>query len=134
MRGQHPLVTVESVALIAAGGVLGANARFLVGTIVAGLGGTFVANVSGCFLLGFLVYEEQYTGLFSDRSRLLFSTGFLSSYTTYSTFALETALATPLVGLSYVLASYTAGFLAVLGGRQTALQIATRTTARAENV
>lgn len=126
MGRQHPLVTVESLALIAAGGALGANARYLVGLSVAGLGGTFLANVTGCFLLGFLVYEEQYTGLVAQRSRLLFGTGFLSSYTTYSTFALEAALATPLVGVGYVLGSYAVGILAVLIGRGLALRVAKR--------
>lgn len=127
MSRQHPLITFESLALIAAGGVLGANARYLVGSVVTGLGGTFVANVSGCLLLGVLVYEERYTGLLAERSRLLFGTGFLSSFTTYSTFALEAALAAPLVGLAYVLASYSAGFLAVLAGRWVAVRIADRT-------
>lgn len=124
MSRHHPLVTLESLALIAAGGILGANARYLVGTVVTGLGGTFLANVTGCFLLGFLVYEQRYTGLLAERSQLLFGTGFLSSYTTYSTFAVQTALAAPLVGLGYVLGSYLVGVLAVLGGRQTALRVA----------
>lgn len=128
MGRQHPLVTLESLALIAAGGALGANARYLVGLGVAGLSGTFLANVTGCFLLGFLVYEERYTGYLAKRSQLLFGTGFLSSYTTYSTFALETALATPLVGLGYIAASYAFGILAVLVGRKVALQIAGRST------
>ncbi len=127
MGRQHPLVTVESLALIAAGGALGANARYLVGLGVTGLGGTFLANVTGCFLLGFLVYEQRYAGLLAGRSRLLFGTGFLSSYTTYSTFALETVLATPLVGLAYILASYAVGLLAVVVGRGVALQVASRT-------
>ncbi len=128
MSRQRTLVTLESLALIAVGGVLGANARYLVGLLVTGLGGTFVANVSGCFLLGVLVYEERYTGLLAEQSRLLFGTGFLSSFTTYSTFALEASLAAPLVGLVYVLASYLAGFLAVLGGRLVAVRIVAQTT------
>lgn len=110
------------------GGAIGANARYLLGLAVAGLGGTFLANVTGCFLLGFLVYEKRYTGYLAQRSRLLFGTGFISSYTTYSTFALETALAIPLVGLGYIIASYVAGISAVLAGRKVALKIADRST------
>lgn len=124
MGQQHPLVTVESLLLIAAGGALGANVRYLVGLGVAGLSGTFLANVTGCFLLGFLVYERRYTDYLAQRSRLLFGTGFLSSYTTYSTFALEAALASPLASLGYILVSYAVGILAVLVGRKVALQIA----------
>jgi hypothetical protein len=48
MTRTHPLVTIETVVLVAMGGPLGANLRYLVGTIVPGLGGTFVANVVGC--------------------------------------------------------------------------------------
>ena len=128
MRRQQLLTTLESVALVAAGGFLGANARYLVGRAVTGMLGTFAANVAGCFLLGFLVYERQFTGSLGERSRLVFAAGFLSSFTTYSTFTLQTALAAPLVGAGYVLASYAAGFLAVGGGRAVALRVADRKT------
>lgn len=128
MRGQHPLTTVESLALIAAGGALGANMRYLISLGLSGPSGTFLANVTGCFLLGFLVYEERYTELLARQSRLLFGTGFLSSYTTYSTFALEAALAMPLLGLGYIIASYAVGLLGVVAGRGVALKIASRTT------
>lgn len=123
MFRKHPLVVLETVILIAMGGVLGANVRYIIGTVVPGLGGTFLANVTGCYLLGFLVYEEQYTGLIAERSQLLFGTGFLSSFTTYSTFALETAQAAPMVGVGYVIASYAVGFTAILVGRTTALRL-----------
>ncbi|PSQ22356.1 chromosome condensation protein CrcB, partial [Halobacteriales archaeon QS_9_67_17] len=128
MRRQQLLSTLEPVALVAVGGFLGANARYLVGRVVAGMSGTFAANVAGCFLLGFLVYEQQFAGSLGERSRLVFAAGFLSSFTTYSTFALQTALAAPLVGAGYVLASYAAGFLAVGGGRAVALRVADRRT------
>lgn len=123
MFRKHSLVTLETVVLIAMGGALGANVRYVVGTVVPGLGGTFLANVTGCYLLGFLVYEEQYTGVIAERSQLLFGTGFLSSFTTYSTFALETVQAAPVVGVGYVVASYAVGFTAVLVGRTTALRL-----------
>ena len=124
MSQKHPLVTIETIVLIAMGGALGANARYLIGTVVPGLGGTFVANVLGCYLLGFILYEARYTGLLTQRSRLLFGTGFLSSLTTYSTFALETAQAQLLFGVANVAANYSIGFTAVLLGRATASRIA----------
>jgi CrcB protein len=102
------------------GGALGANARYVIGLGVPGLGGTFVANVVGCFLLGFIVYEAAYTSIISRRSRLVFGTGFLSSLTTYSTFAVETVQATPVVGVANVVGNYAAGFAAVLVGRAVA--------------
>ncbi len=115
--------TVALVILVAIGGALGANARYFVGTAVSGLGGTFVANVLGCFSLGLLVYGTQRTDLIAERAKLLLGTGFLSSFTTYSTFALETAQSEPVIGVGYVVASYAVGFTAVLVGRSTALHI-----------
>lgn len=123
MARQHPLVTLETIVLIAMGGALGANLRYAIGTVVPGLGGTLVANVLGCYLLGFLVYEARYTGLIAERSLVVFGTGFLSSFTTYSTFALETVQAPLLFGVANVVASYALGFTAVLIGWATAARI-----------
>ena len=120
MSRTHPLATLETVALIAMGGALGANVRYIIGIVVPGLGGTFVANVVGCFLLGFIVYEAEYTSIISRRSRLVFGTGFLSSLTTYSTFAVETVQASPVLGVANVVANYAVGFAAVLVGRAVA--------------
>lgn len=126
MANRHPLLVLETIVLVAMGGALGANARYGVGLLVSGLGGTFVANATGSFLLGFLVYEERFTGLIAERSQLLFGTGFLSSYTTYSTFALETVQSSPATAAGYVAVSYAAGFAAVLAGRATALRLRDR--------
>jgi CrcB protein len=123
MSRQHPLVTLETVVLVAMGGALGANVRYAIGLVVPGLGGTFVANVVGCYLLGFVLYEARYTSLLSSRSRLIFGTGFLSSLTTYSTFAVETAQASLVLGAANVVGNYAVGFAAVLLGRATAARV-----------
>lgn len=123
MFRKHPLVVMETVLLVAMGGALGANMRYGVGVLVPGLVGTFVANATGCYLLGFLVYEKRYTGLFAERSRVLFGTGFLSSYTTYSTFALEIVQSEPETAVGYIAVSYAVGFTAVLVGRASARQL-----------
>ena len=100
------------------GGALGANLRYFVGTLLPGLGGTFVANVVGSYLLGFLLYEAVYADLIAEETRLVFGTGFLSSFTTYSTFAVETAQAPPPLAVANVVGRYALGFAAVvLGGR-----------------
>ena len=111
------LKKAETVALIAIGGFIGANARYFIGLFAPGLTGTFVANITGSFVLGFIIYEAMYTDYLSERGRLVVTTGFLSSYTTYSTFAVETVQATPLVGLANVGANYAFGFAGVLVGR-----------------
>lgn len=121
------LLRLETVGLIAIGGFAGAGVRYGISTVGPGPPGTFVANVIGCFLLGFLWYEGQYTNLISDRSQIVFGTGFLSSLTTYSTFAYETAVLTPTYALANVGASYAAGFGAVLAGRLVATWLWGRT-------
>jgi len=117
MMSEQLLRRAETVALIAIGGFVGANSRYFVGLFAPGLTGTFVANVTGSFVLGFIVYEAASTDYLSERGRLVLTTGFLSSYTTYSTFALETVQATPLFGLANVGANYAFGFAGVLVGR-----------------
>lgn len=105
------------LALVAAGGAVGASARFAVGGALPGLWGTLAANVSGSLLLGFLLYEALRTDALGDRTRTLLATGVLSSYTTYSTFVVETVQATPLVGVSYLVGSYALGITGALVGR-----------------
>ncbi|WP_348612408.1 fluoride efflux transporter FluC [Halobaculum rarum] len=116
MSGDSRALAV-TVALVAVGGAVGASARHAVGTALPGLWGTLAANVSGSLLLGFLLYEALRTDRLGDRTRTLLATGVLSSYTTYSTFVVETARAEPLVAVAYLLASYGLGFAAALGGR-----------------
>jgi len=81
--------------LIAIGAALGANARYLVGLWAGNrLGaefpyGTLIVNVSGSFLLGFLLTLATERLQVSPEARLLFAVGFLGSYTTFSSFAVE---------------------------------------------
>lgn len=123
MSNEHPLQTLEEIFLIAIGGFVGANFRFFVGTFLPDLRGTFLVNIVGSFLLGFLLYEAVTTSLLAEKSVVVFGTGFLSSFTTYSTFALESIQAAPLVGLLNVAGSYAVGFVAVVLGRQVALSM-----------
>jgi CrcB protein len=114
------LRTVEVVCLVAVGGFAGANLRHLLSLFVPGLGGTFAANVLGCLALGFLTYEAELVGVLAEETSIVVGTGFLSSFTTYSTFALEAVRSPTLVGAGYVVASYVSGFAAVLVGRRLA--------------
>lgn len=119
MSGDLRAIAVP-VALVAIGGAVGASARYGIGTALPGLWGTLAANVSGSLLLGFLLYEALRTDRLGDHTRTLLATGVLSSYTTYSTFVVETARAEPLVAVAYLLASYGLGFAAALLGRDLA--------------
>lgn len=117
------LRTLEIILLIAVGGFVGASLRNVFAIVIPGLGGTFAANVFGCLALGFLSYEAEFVGVLSEETGYVASTGFLASLTTYSTFALETVQAAPILGIMNVVGNYSAGFVAVLVGRAAAKSI-----------
>jgi CrcB protein len=83
---------VITAVLVLLGGGLGALARFTVDALVQARRldwgwplGTFVVNVGGSFVLGVLV------GLsISHQAMVIIGTGTLGSYTTFSTWMLET--------------------------------------------
>ncbi|MEX0268118.1 fluoride efflux transporter CrcB [Leptolyngbyaceae cyanobacterium UHCC 1019] len=54
--------------------------------------GTFFINLSGAFLMGAFVTYPLERSLASPDLRLLIAVGFLGSYTTFSTYALDTIL------------------------------------------
>ncbi len=89
---RHHLMAMGAVG---AGGLLGAGARYVVGTWAtdrwgsAFPWGTLLVNVSGSLVLGF--YLTLATARFADRAttRLFVATGFLGAYTTFSTFSYE---------------------------------------------
>jgi len=110
---------VRPLALVAVGGFAGATSRYaLAVSLSTGFPwGTLAANALGSFALGALLYEAHFAGAVSAETRLVVGTGFLSSFTTYSTFAAETAALAPPVAAANVVANYGLGAVAVLCGR-----------------
>ncbi|HMB50546.1 fluoride efflux transporter FluC [Natronoarchaeum rubrum] len=121
MPRTHPLEHLEAVLVVGIGGFAGSNLRYAVELFVANsLVATATVNVLGCFALGFLVYENRFAGTISGTSRTLMATGFVASFTTYSTFVVDAITTAPLTALGYVAGSYALGFGAVLAGREAA--------------
>ena len=118
-ENRKPLVRAEPLALIAVGGFTGASLRYSVSLAFVGAfpWGTLAVNVLGSFLLGVVLYERHLVDAVSAETRLLVGTGFLSSFTTYSTFALQTAQLDPSLAALNVVANYALGLLAVLASR-----------------
>ncbi|MES2835591.1 MAG: fluoride efflux transporter CrcB [Pseudomonadota bacterium] len=119
------------ILLVAAGGALGAVARYGVGRVLpagAWPSGTLTVNVVGGLLMGLLTGWLAFRGgATQDNIRLFAAVGVLGGFTTFSAFSLETALmierrqlglAAAYVGLSVVL-SVAALFIGLMIARRT---------------
>ena len=90
---------MDKLILVAAGGAVGAVARYLTGmAAVRSLGaawpyGTLAVNVVGGFAMGVLVSALALRGgADQERWRLLLGVGVLGGFTTFSAFSLEVAM------------------------------------------
>jgi CrcB protein len=83
---------VSPYVVIAAGAVLGANARYVVTNWTVNRWGaafpygTFIINVSGAFVIGLFLSFVAGRAPINALWRLFFVTGFLGAYTTFSTY------------------------------------------------
>jgi CrcB protein len=120
------MTTIFSIAL---GGACGALARYGAGLLVRHLvdapfpWATWTVNLVGCFLIGASL--PLLSALpFGDQSRIFLVVGFLGSFTTFSTYSLDTlSLATnghAVLALANAAGSVVAGLLCVWLGRMTA--------------
>jgi fluoride exporter len=82
--------------------------------------GTFVVNILGCALFGFIWSLADERLIISGQTRFLILTGFVGSFTTFSTFAYETQAllrdAQWLMALGNVLGHCVLGIAAVILG------------------
>src|SRR5262245_41562840 len=112
--------------VISLGGILGANARYLLANwIAARYGtsfpyGTMVINVSGSFVIGFFLVLVSERFVVHPNWRLFFAVGFLGAYTTFSTFSFENIMLIQdgccWLALANIVGSVVLGLVAVLTG------------------
>ncbi len=116
---------MQTLLAVAAGGALGAGARYLVSSHIArwfGTAfpwGTLACNVVGALLMGVLVGVMARVWHLQDPWRALLTTGILGGFTTFSTFSLEAALfierGQHWLALLYAVTSVVLCLLALLG-------------------
>ena len=118
--------TLTRYLAVAAGGALGAMARYYLGgsalsrTAAPFPTATFVINITGSFILGFFLTLVTERISISPHLRLAVAVGFVGAYTTFSTFEYETAKLIEdrgyLLAFLYVALSFIVGLAAVWGG------------------
>ena len=100
----------RTLGVVAAGGVLGALARYgLEAAWPHSLWTTFAINVSGCLLIGAVMTAVPQRPLL----RPFLGTGVLGGYTTFSAYAVDTLRSG---SLGYLAATLAGGLLAVWAG------------------
>lgn len=119
---------MNQVIAISIGAMLGANARYWLGLWITQSvasrfpWGTFTVNVLGSFLLGLIVAFQLVRNPLPTNLGLLLGVGFMGSFTTFSTFSVETWLLIQeghwLMALLYSLGSLVAGLAGVWLGSQ----------------
>lgn len=123
MEAPKRLIEISGIAI---GGFFGAISRYLITSTIVPTTGTLIVNVLGSLILGMLMYDNEYIGYVDQRTRLIIGTGFLGSFTTFSTFAVQTYSlgGTPAIG--NILANMLLTILAVFAGRGIIIHISGR--------
>nr|WP_196790648.1 fluoride efflux transporter CrcB [Motilibacter aurantiacus] len=120
------------VAAVSAGGVLGAEARYGLGVLLAQPSGavpwaTLLANASGCLLIGALMAVLGRAAAPPRLARPFLGVGVLGGYTTFSAYAVDAhrlaEAGRPLAALGYVLGTLAAALSAVWLGTAAARRV-----------
>jgi CrcB protein len=120
-----PRIRADVVAAVAAGGALGALARWAVAEVLPRHDtdfpwATFLTNVAGCFLIGVLMVLVVERWPDRHLVRPFFGTGILAGFTTFSTYAVEsrTLLSSGHLvnAAAYLVGTLVVGLLAVVAG------------------
>jgi len=123
MKAPNQLIELSGIA---SGGFLGAISRYLLISTIVSPAGTLFVNVLGSLFLGMLMYDNEYIGYIDQRTRLIIGTGFLGSFTTFSTFAVQTYSLGGTPAIVNILANIILTILAVFAGRGIIIHISRR--------
>ncbi|WP_374723380.1 fluoride efflux transporter CrcB [Calidifontibacillus erzurumensis] len=115
--------------LVMIGGFLGAICRFSIGEWISKNNGfplsTFIINMIGCFILGWFLTFANQTNKVKPAFTLMIGTGFIGSFTTFSTFSVETLHLLQkgliLTAILYVFASTVVGIGLAYAGHKLAI-------------
>ncbi|HJH28783.1 MAG TPA: fluoride efflux transporter CrcB [Methanosarcinaceae archaeon] len=108
---------ISNLLIIGIGGFFGAISRFLLSGAVATPFDTLTVNILGSFALGMLMFDTELLGYVSPRVRMGLGIGFLGSFTTFSTFAVQSYQMTPTFAAFNIVANVIFTLIAVLLGR-----------------
>ncbi len=119
-------MTPAMIGAVAAGGALGAAARYIVTVIATRMfghalpWGTVIVNVAGSFAMGALITYMALKWSATQEARAFLATGVLGGFTTFSTFALDIATLWerkhPIIAFIYALGSVGLGLFALFAG------------------
>jgi len=117
---------MREVLLVAAGGALGATARYAINVVFMSRTAsgfpwhTLTVNIVGAFALGVLAVLTAERGVLSAQHSLLLGTGVLGGFTTFSALAYESVVLIerghPVLGVANVVGSCVLGVGAALAG------------------
>lgn len=118
-----------NVLLVMAGGFFGAICRFVLSEWIHTNNefplATFLINLIGCFTLGWFLTLASQKGKVRPEYILMIGTGFIGSFTTFSTFSMETVNLIQqgllFTGILYVSATTVLGILLTYLGHKLAL-------------
>ena len=114
----------SALAVVSAGGVLGALARSEISAAWPGLWAVWAINVSGSFLIGVLMVLTARRWPDRRLVRPFLSVGVLGGYTTFSAAMVDVTRATPAVALACLFGTATATLLAAWAGTALASALA----------
>lgn len=116
--------SIKLFLAIGVGGIIGSVLRYGISLLFSGESDQFpvqtlIVNLVGCFLLSFLFNHHRIKRSMSPIVFTSVGTGLIGSFTTFSTFAVETVRLFdyyPLLAISYVLISICGGLILCYGG------------------